>query len=116
MAYIFLDESGHFDKRTDGKYFVIGSFTVGAPRRTAKAFRSWCKTRLPKKIRYQSEIKFSDHGIINDLRIRTLKFIAKLDIRIHYSYFLRGDIPFDYWKKEKLRSGLLYTNVIGETL
>jgi len=36
MAYIFLDESGQFTKRPNEKYFVVGSFTIGNPRRTEK--------------------------------------------------------------------------------
>ncbi|OGF22547.1 hypothetical protein A2Y83_04255 [Candidatus Falkowbacteria bacterium RBG_13_39_14] len=59
MAYIFIDESGNFNKEADGKYFVVGSFTVGDQRRTNKAFRSWTHNRFPKKMRTQSEIKAS---------------------------------------------------------
>jgi len=116
MAYIFLDESGQFTKRDHENYFVVGSFTVGNPRRTEKQFRSWQHSRFPRKLRSQSEIKFGDVRITNQLRLRTLKFIANLDVRIHYAYLLRENIPFDYWKKNTLQSGLLYTNVIGETL
>ncbi len=116
MAYIFLDESGQFTKNNHEKYFVVGSFTVGSPRRTEKQFRSWQSIKFPKKIRYQSEIKFSEVNINDNLRLRTLKFIANLDVRIHYAYLLRKNISDEYWKKEKLQSGLLYTNIIGETL
>lgn len=116
MAYIFLDESGQFNKQDRENYFVVGSFTVGNPRRTEKQFRSWQHSRFPRRIRYQSEIKFGGIKISDDLRLRTLKFIANLDIRIHYAYLLRKNIPYNYWQKNRLQSGLLYTNVIGETL
>jgi len=36
MPHIFLDESGQFARRAYEKYFVVGSFTVGNPRRTKK--------------------------------------------------------------------------------
>jgi hypothetical protein len=36
MPYIFLDESGQFTKHNNERYFVVGSFTVGNPRRTEK--------------------------------------------------------------------------------
>lgn len=114
--HIFLDESGQFSKQNNEKYFVVGSFTVGNPRRTEKQFRSWSRTKLPRKIRYQQEIKFSEINIDDLLRLRTLKFIANLDVRIHYSYLRKQNIPADFWGKEKLRSGHLYTNIIGETL
>jgi hypothetical protein len=116
MPYIFLDESGQFTKHNNEEYFVVGSFTVGNPRRTKKQFRSWQRTKFPKKMRYQPEIKFSEVKIKDDLRLKTLKFIANLDVRIRYSYFLRRNIPYSYWEKKKLQSGILYTNVIGETL
>ena len=107
MAYIFLDESGQFKGPDHEKYFVVGSFTVGNPRRTEKQFRSWQNSRFPRKMRSQSEIKFGDVKIKDDLRLRTLKCIANLDVRIHYAYFLRENIPFDYWKKNTLQTGLL---------
>lgn len=116
MAYIFLDESGQFTKHNNEKYFVVGSFTVGNPRRTEKQFRSWYKSKFPRRLRYQSEIKFSEIKIDDTLRLKTLKFIANLDVRINYSYLLKQNIPENYKKKEKLQSGLLYTSIISETL
>lgn len=116
MPFIFLDESGQFTKHNDEKYFVVGAFMVGNHRRTEKQFRAWCRSRFPKKFRYLTEVKFSGTKINEVLRLKTLKFIANLDVRIRYSYLLRHNIPDDYRRKEKLQSGLLYTNIIGETL
>lgn len=116
MAYIFLDESGNFDKKADGKYFVIGSFTVGDQRRTNKAFRSWMQNKFPKKMRTQSEIKWSATGIADDLRLKTIKHIAKLDVRIRYGFLLRKNIPVSFRRKGKIESGSLYTTVISEIL
>lgn len=114
--YIFLDESGQFKKHNHEEYFVVGSFTIGDQRRTDKAFRVWFKTKFPRKMRTQSEIKWSASGISNELRLRTLKHIAKLDVRIRYGYLLRKNIPSTYRKKGKIESGVLYTNIIGEIL
>lgn len=116
MAHIFLDESGQFTEHDHEEYFVIGSFTVGDHRRTAKAFRAWCNTRFPKKMRTQSEIKWSATGISDELRLRTLKHISKLDVRIRYVYLRRKNIPTEYRNGDKFREGLLYTNVVGELL
>jgi len=116
MSYVFLDESGQFTKHNHEEYFVVASFTVGDPRRTEKSFRSWCRTRFPKKMRGQSEIKWSSTHINEDLRLRTLKYISNLDIRIRYSFLLRKNIPSEYNHKGKIKSGLLYASVIGETL
>ena len=80
MPHIFLDESGQFSKNSREKYFVIGSFTVGEPRRTNKSFLAWRKKKYPKKMRYQAEIKFSDTGLDEKLRLGTLKQIAKMDV------------------------------------
>lgn len=107
MPFIFLDESGQFTKHNNEKYFVVGAFTVGNYRRTEKQFKSWCKSRFPRKFQYLSEIKFSDLKVDENLRLKTLKFIANLDVRIRYSYLLRYNIPNDYRRKEKLQSGLL---------
>lgn len=116
MAYIFIDESGNFNKGTDGKYFVIGSFTIGDQRRTNKAFRSWTHSRFPKRMRTQSEVKWSATGVSEELRIRTLKYITKLDVRIKYGFLLRKNIPSSFKRKGKIESGALYTNIISEIL
>ncbi|MCL5011224.1 MAG: DUF3800 domain-containing protein [Patescibacteria group bacterium] len=116
MPYIFLDESGQFGKYDNEKYFVVGSFIVGNPRRTERQFHSWYRSRFPKKLRCQPEIKFSEIKITEKLRLKTLRFIANLDVRINYSFLLKQNIPDDYRQKDKLQSGLLYTNIIGEML
>ncbi|OGZ17008.1 MAG: hypothetical protein A2494_00780 [Candidatus Lloydbacteria bacterium RIFOXYC12_FULL_46_25] len=114
--YIFLDESGQFTKHNHEEYFVIGSFTVGNQRRTEKAFKTWHHSRFPKKMRKQNEIKWSSTGVNSSLRLRTLKNIAKLDIRIRYGYLLRENIPEDFKRNGKLESGLLYAAVIADII
>lgn len=114
--YIFLDESGQFTKHNHENYFIVGTFTIGDQRRTDKAMRSWFRSRFPRKMKTQSEIKWSANNIDDPLRLRTLKHIAKLDIRIRYGYLLRKNIPVSYRKKGKIESGVLYTNIIGEIL
>jgi len=114
--YIFLDESGQFTKYNHEEYFIVGSFTVGNQRRTNKAIRSWFRTRFPKKMNTQSEIKWSASGIDDKLRLRTIKYISELDIRIRYGYLLRKNIPTHFNRKGKLESGILYTNIISEIL
>ncbi len=116
MAIIFLDESGQFNKHNHENYFVIASFTVGEPRRTEKGFYTWCKKRFPRKMRGQSEIKWSASGITDELRLKTLRQISRLDVRIRFAYLLHKNIPSDYLHKNKLQSGLLYTNIVGELL
>lgn len=115
--YIFLDESGNFTKHNHEKYFVIGSFTVGDQKRTNKEFRKWFRSKFPKRMRKQSEVKWSATGISDELRLRTLKHIAKLDVRIKYGYLLRNNIPSDYINKnKKINEGILYTNIVAEVL
>ncbi len=114
--YIFLDESGQFTKHNDEEYFVVGSFTVDNQKRTDKKFKKWVKSKFPKRMRNQSEVKWSSTGIDDALRIRTFQFISKLDIYIQYGYLVRKNIPSVYRIKNELKSGLLYTNIIGEIL
>ena len=115
--YIFLDESGEFTKHDHGQYFVIGSFTIGNQSRTNKELRKWFSTKFPRRMIGQSEIKWSASGINNDLRLRTLKHIARMDVRIRYGYLLRNNIPSSYRNKtNKIDSGTLYTNIVGEVL
>jgi len=116
MAHIFLDESGQFAKHNHEEYFIVASFTIGEPRRTAKEFRKWVSTRFPKRMRRQAEIKWSATGISDELRLRTLKRISNLDVRIRYVYLLRNNIPSEYRDEHKIKDGFLYTNVVGELL
>ena len=113
---IFLDESGQFTKHNHEEYFVIGSFTVGDPRRTAKQFRAFFRKHFPRRMRNQSEIKWSATGISDTLRLKTIKFISKMDVRVRYIFLLRNNIPVEYRKEDKLKDGLLYTNVVGELI
>jgi hypothetical protein len=116
MPYIFLDESGQFSKHSHENYFVVASFTVGDIRRTAKGFRSWCRDHFPRKMRDLNEIKWASTGFTDALRLKTLREISKLDVRIRFAYLLHRNIPADYHHKNKLHSGLLYTNIVGEIL
>lgn len=116
MTNIYLDESGEFKKRNKNNYFIVGAFTIGEPRRTARQFRSWQHSHFPKKMRLQSEIKFTDIKMEDSLRLKTLRFFANLDVRIRYVFLLRENIPIEYRDKEKIKSGLLYTHIISRTL
>lgn len=116
MAYIFIDESGQFNKSDEEKNFVVASFTIGNPTRTEKAFRAWCGSRFPKKMKYLSEIKWSNSGIDEKLRLRTLQYIAKQDVRIRYVFLKKNNIPDLYRDGKKVKTGLLYVNVIAETI
>lgn len=114
--HIFLDESGQFTKHDNDKYFIVGSFMTGDYKRTSKRFKSWQKNKFPKKLKNQSEIKFSEVKIPDELRLKTLKMISDLDVRINYTYLKRENIPEEYHKDGKISTGLLYTQVVGKTL
>ncbi len=114
--YIYLDETGQIVKNKDEKYFLVGTFTVGDPRRTHKRFISWKHDRFPKKLRYLPEVKFTNNGIDHKLRIKTLKEIAKLDVRIRYGFFKKENTPLDYRKKRRIRTGHLYTDIVSKIL
>lgn len=103
MPYIFLDESGQFIKSAKEKSFVIGSFTVGDVRRTHKSFRTWCRTRFPRRLRHRAEIKFSDSNINESLRVRTLQYIANLDVRICYTHLFCENIPEEFRAKASIQ-------------
>ncbi|KKQ91540.1 MAG: hypothetical protein UU16_C0046G0017 [Candidatus Woesebacteria bacterium GW2011_GWA2_40_7] len=113
---IFLDETGQLSKSTDGEYFIIGTFTVGDPRRTQKRFVSWRQFKFPKKLKNLSEIKFSNSGIDDDLRLKTLKEITRLDVRIRYGFIRRKNIPLDFRSKGRVRTGHLYTEIVSNIL
>jgi len=113
--HIFIDESGNFIGDKD-YYFIVGGFVTGNHRRTRKAFRRWQKTKFPKKLRYKNEVKFSDTGLNDELRLKTLSYFIKCDIRIFYSFLKRENIPQEYRKKRGTETGLLYTEIVAETL
>lgn len=114
--FIFLDESGNLT-RGNGEHFIVGSFTVGDPARIARAFRRWQRTKFPRKVKDQPEVKFNDSHINEELREKTVKFLAKQDIRIFYTYLKVKNIPETYrGKADSIKTGLLYTEIVGSTL
>jgi len=112
---IFLDETGQLSKQKNGEYFIVTTFTTGDPRRTQKKFMSWRRSKFPKKLKKLSEVKFSDR-IDDKLRINTLKEISKLDVRIRYGYIKNENIPLDFYSKNGLRTGHLYTEIVSSIL
>ncbi len=114
IRYVFIDESGQFGKYKDEKYFVIASFSTSNPIETAKKFKAWMSTRFPRKMRLKNEIKWSNSGINNLLRLRTLEYIAGLDIEIRFTCVLKKDIPIVYYSKKGLESGQLYVDIIKQ--
>lgn len=114
--FIYLDESGTITE-SDSKYFIVGSFTVGDPRRISKAFRKWQKSKFPKRLKGQAEVKFSNSSLDDKLRLNTLKLLAKEDIRIFYTFLKKSNIPKEYMKKGKVHeTGLLYVEIVASTL
>lgn len=116
MSIVFVDESGTFLPCKGQEHFVIGSFTVGDPKRTAKMFRSWQASKFPKRKRGQSEIKFSESGITDNLRIQTIKHISSLDVRIRYGYLRCERLPHTSYDQIGVREGFLYTQILGQIL
>jgi len=114
--FVYLDETGNLTKG-NGQYFIVATFTIGDPQRIANAFRRWQHSKFPKKIRDQSEVKFNDAHLTDDLRLKTIKYLAKQDIRIFYTYLQITNIPKEYRKKGKVHeSGLLYAEIVRATL
>ncbi len=66
--FIYLDETGNLTKG-NGKYFIVATFTVGDPQRIVNAFRRWQHSKFPRKLRDQSEVKFNDAHLTDDLRL-----------------------------------------------
>jgi hypothetical protein len=96
--------------------FSCRGFITNDPKRTAKAFRKWQHTKFPKKIRYKTEVKFSDTGLNEKLRLKTLEYFIKQDIRVFYTFLKKSNIPLEYRKKKGLESGLLYAEIVAQTL
>ena len=94
--YIYLDESGNFRSNKEA-YFIVGGFVTSDERITAKAFRKWQHTKfVNKKLRYRTEVKFSDSRLNDKLRLKTLLYFVQQNIRIFYTFFnLQASATFD---------------------
>lgn len=114
--FIFLDETGQLSKNNEGQYFIIGTFTTGDPRRLQKQFRVWRHNKFPRKLKDLSEVKFSDQGINDGLKLKTIKFISDLDVRIRYGFIKLQNISNDYQGKNGIKSGHLYTDMVSKIL
>lgn len=114
--FVFVDEAGNFsDEGND--CFIVGGFITNDPKRTAKAFRKWQHSKFAnKKLRFRNEVKFSDTRLTKALRLKTLSYFAKQDIRMFYSFLETKNIPLEYRGKKGLKSGLLYAEVIAKAL
>ena len=114
--FIYLDESGTLTQ-SDGNYFIVATYSVGDARKITKAFRKWQKTKFPRKLQRQTELKFNDSHIDDTMRLKTLRYFAKQDIRIFYTFLQKKTIPQEYHKKGKVaETGLLYTEIVRATL
>lgn len=116
--FVYLDESGDFygGKGAVDNFFIVGGFVTGDPKRIARAFQKWRQKKFPKRIRYKSEVKFSDTDVTEKLRVETLQFLAEQDIRIFYTFLDTKNIPPQYRKKKRVDGGLLYTELVAQTL
>ena len=75
------------------------------------------KTKFPKKLQRQAELKFNDSHIDEKLKLKTLQHFAKQDIRIFYTFLKKKNIPQEYHKKGRVtETGLLYTEIVKATL
>ncbi len=114
--FVFLDESGTLTE-SDSKCFIVASYTVGDLKKITKAFRKWQKTKFPKKLKRQTELKFNDSHIEDKLKIKTLQYFAKQDLRIFYTYLKKQNIPQDYYNKGRVtETGRLYLEIVRATL
>ncbi|MCX6789347.1 MAG: DUF3800 domain-containing protein [Candidatus Gribaldobacteria bacterium] len=114
--YIFIDESGDLCGK-QSEFFVVGGFITNDPRRTARVFRKWRKTKFTnKKLRYRTELKFSDTRLAEEMRLKTLGNLAQSDIRIFYVFFKVKNIPENYHNKKGVETGLLYTEIVEQAL
>ena len=114
--HIYLDETGSLIKG-DGKYFIVATYTVGNPERIDKAFRKWQKNKFPRVLKSQAEVKFNDPHLTDTLRLKTISYLSKQDIRIFFSFLKIINIPKEYRKKGIVReTGLLYTEIVALTL
>ena len=114
--YIFLDESGNF-KGDNGDCFIVGGFVTNNQRAVAKAFRKWQHSKFQnKKLRYRTEVKFTDSRLTDTLRAQTLQYFAEQDIRIFYAFLKTQNIPPEYNRKGNIESGKLYIHVVAHTL
>lgn len=113
--FVFIDESGSLTREKE-LYFILGGFVTNYPKKTGKIFRKWQHTKFPKKLRYKNEVKFSDTGLNEKLRLKTINYFAQQDIRIFYTFLNKSNIPSQYRNKDDTETGLLYAEITGETL
>jgi len=113
--YIFLDESGNFSGGQND-FFIAGGFITNEPKRTARVFRKWQHKHFPKKIRRKSEVKFTDSGLQEFLKLKTFNFLASQDVRVFYVFFNVKNIPLQYRCKGSVEAGLLYEAIVEQAL
>jgi hypothetical protein len=113
--YIFLDESGNFSGNNNN-YFIVGGFATDDQKKTAKSFRKFQQSKFPRKLRRKAEVKFSDSGLTDTLRLDTLSYFIKQSIDVFYTFLRTENIPPEFRKKNRIEAGLLYTEIVARSL
>lgn len=114
--YIYLDESGNFKGDKD-EYFIIGGFVTSDPRSISKAFRKWQQSKfIDKRLRYRTEVKFTDTRLTDTPRLNMLVYLAQQNIRIFYTFLNTKNIPLEFRQHKSVETGHLYVEIVERTL
>lgn len=112
LLFVFLDEAGNFRGNKD-RYFVLAAFVTGNPRATRKCFLKAKRTKLPRKYRHYTELKFSDRVIPARFKKHVLRQLAKEDIWIYALLFDKNNMPAELLGHSE---GLTYCRLVGQLL
>lgn len=113
--HIYIDESGQLSFNSKEHFFVVAGFSTYNQKEIQKKMKIWFQTKFPKKIRMQSEIKWTDR-IDDDLRIKTLMFMKKLDITIIFKFITKEILIKQYSTHRRFDPSKIYIDLLLEVL
>lgn len=110
--HVFVDEVANFRGGRD-RYCIFTAFTTHQPRVTRKCFIRAKQTKLPRKYRHYTEIKFSDRVISAQFKKHVLRQLSQEEIRIYSLVFARDNLP---GVLQQQADRLIYCDLIGRLL
>jgi len=111
MYYIYIDETYNLREGSQNQFLAIAGFGTENTRKIAKLYKI-LKNRILSKKKQGIEIKSTDRLAEKQLRPQLFKRLQQNDLEIYAVYQYKNQLPFRYFRKNKLLYEQFYLNLL----